>query len=380
MIKICIVTCNRAEYYKLEPIINLIHNSEIYELYLIVVGSHLVYDHGNTVNMINFPIYAQVNTLIYSSNNKTMAESCALSMSKLPQLFDSINPDAVIIHGDRFDILSVASTCALMNICLIHIEGGELTGTIDEHIRHAITKLATYHFVSNYNAKKLLIQMGENENDIFNIGCPSYDKIFKLNKDIVYLKNICNTRDDDSCVEEKNYILALFHPITTNLKKTLKEYEIYLESLIEINKKIILFYINLYYGSKDLVKIINDKKLYNNTNFILLKSLPFENYITLLYYCGCIVGNSSSGIREACIFGVPSITIGTRQNNRETSNNTFIIKDLDNKDMFIKKINEIYGKRYEPHNLYGDGNTIEKIDNILQKIELKYKEKKFNLI
>lgn len=377
MIKICIVTCNRAEYYKLEPIINLIHNSELYELYLIVVGSHLVYDHGNTVDMIEFPIYAKINTLIYSSNNKTMAESCALSMSKLPQIFDDINPDAVIIHGDRFDILSVASTCALMNICLIHIEGGEQTGTIDEHIRHAITKLSTYHFVSNNNAKKLLIQMGENKNDIFNIGCPSYDKIFKINKKIDYLKNLYNT---DFSVEENNYILALYHPVTTNLEKTLKEYEIYLNALIETNKKIILFYPNVDYGSKELIRIINRKKLFNNKNFILVKTFPFNIYISLLYYSSCIVGNSSSGIREACIFGIPSITIGTRQNNREISNNTFIIKNLDNKDFLIEKINEIYGKRYEIDNLYGTGNTIEKIDNILKSIELKYKEKTFNIL
>jgi bifunctional UDP-N-acetylglucosamine 2-epimerase / N-acetylmannosamine kinase len=377
MIKICIVTCNRAEYYKLEPIINLIHNSQLYELYLIVVGSHLVYDHGNTVDMINFPIYAKINTLIYSSNNKTMAESCALSMSKLPQIFDDINPDAVIIHGDRFDVLSVASTCALMNICLIHIEGGELTGTIDEHIRHAITKLSTYHFVSNDNAKKLLIQMGENKNDIFNVGCPSYGKIFKINKNIDYLKNLY---DSDFSVEENNYILALYHPITTNLQKTLKEYEIYLNALIQINKKIILFYPNVDYGSKELIRIINRKKLFNNKNFLLVKTFPFNIYISLLYYSSCIVGNSSSGIREACIFGVPSITIGTRQNNRETSDNTFIIKNLDNKDFLIEKINEIYGKRYEIDYLYGDGNTIEKIDNILKSIEFKYKEKTFNIL
>jgi UDP-N-acetylglucosamine 2-epimerase (non-hydrolysing) len=370
--KICLFTCNRAEYCKLEPIIKYLNNSNNYELYLIVTGSHLIYDHGNTVDLIEYPIYSKINTLIYGGNTKIMPESCGLSMIKIPQLLSEINPDGVIIHGDRFDVLSIASTCALMNICIIHFEGGELTGTIDEHLRHAITKLSTYHFVSNINAYKVVEQLGENTNAIFNIGCPSYNSIINLKTNTKYLNNINGSEFN---VNEKDYILSIYHPITTNLKKTLIEYEIYIQTLIETNKKVIFFYPNVDYGSKEMIRILNLKKIYNNNNFLLVKSLDNTEYLNLLYFSAVIVGNSSSGIREACIFGIPSITIGSRQSNRTRDLNTITIDKLNKKKHFISKINQIYGHRYNSNPIYGNNSTLQLFNNILNSLDLEYKEK-----
>lgn len=374
MKKICIFTCNRAEYYKLELLIKYFNKSNNFELYLVVCGSHLIYDFGMTVDLIKYPIYKKVNTLIYGSNNKTMAESCALGMSKFPQLLEEINPDAVIIHGDRFDVISVAISCSLMNICLIHIEGGELTGTIDEHLRHAITKLSTYHFVANEDAKQNLLQLGEIKDNVFVIGCPSYDKISNIDRKTSYLKNIGSY---NFSVNKNDYIIAIYHPVTTNIEKCVNDFEDYIDILIEIDKKVVFFYPNVDNGSKRLIKVINQKKIRNNNNFVVLKSLPMDNYITLLSYSACIVGNSSSGIREACIFGTPSISIGTRQNNRIRTQNTIVLDNFD-KNVFKSKLNEIYGKSFPKINLYGKNNTIKLIDNIMNRIELKYKEKNFN--
>ena len=376
MKKICIFTNNRADYNKLEPIINYIHNNDNFELYLIVYGSHIIYDYGNTINSIKYPIYEKFNSLMYGNNNKIMAESCGIIMNKVPQILDKISPDAIIIHGDRFDIFPIALCASLMNICLIHIEGGELTGTIDEHLRHSISKLATYHFVCNKNAKKILEQMGEKSNNIFNIGCPSYDKILNLDRKIEYLSNLSGNKYNIN-LNKNNYILCLYHPVTTNIEESIKNYNILIDSLIKINKKILFFYPNVDNGSKKLVRIINQKKLRNNDNFLLLKTLEFEKYITLLSYCSCIIGNSSSAIREACIFGIPSIVIGTRQKNREISDNVHHLETIETETEMTNNILKLYGKRYKPNYLYGNGNFIKNFSKIINNLELRYKEKTF---
>lgn len=374
MRSIIVITSTRAEYYKLEPIINYLHYSDIFELYLIVCGSHLIHDHGNTVDLINYPIYAKVNTYVYGSNNKIMAESCGLAMTKFPQLFDDINPEAVIIHGDRFDVVSVAVACSLMNIGIIHVEGGELTGTIDEHLRHAITKLAHYHLVSNESSRNRLIQMGEDENRVFVVGCPSYDKMLNLTRN---KNNLDNVGGYQFSVNVNEYIIAMYHPVTTNIENSVEEYRHFLTALVETGKRVILFYPNVDNGSKQLIKLINQMGVRNKDNFVVLKSLPFETYVTLLSYSSCIVGNSSSGIREACIFGIPSITIGTRQNRRDISENVTCLDTVDSSQQLTDILNKEYGKRYEPTYLYGKGDSMKRIAEIFENNVMRFEEKQF---
>lgn len=369
MKKICVFTSNRADYFKLEPIIKYLNNNSNFKLYLIVIGTHLVYDFGPTVELIKYPIYAKVNTILYSDNEKSMAESCSIIMSKTPQLLDLIKPDAILIHGDRFDIVGVALTSALMNICLIHIEGGELTGTIDEHLRHSISKLATYHLVSNNNAKEILIKMGENPNNIFIMGCPAVDTIINLKKNIKYL--------DEFKIEENKYIISIFHPVVTNLKNCLKQYQIFLDALIESRKTILFFYPNIDKGSKQFIRLIRRSGLEKNKSFKCIKTLDFEKYISILNYSGGIIGNSSSGIREACTLGVGSIDIGTRQNNRLKSENTISLLEINNKNQIIDAINIMYGKKFKQKNLYGSGKAIEKFDYFINNVDFTYKEKNF---
>ena len=369
MKKICVFTSNRADYFKLEPIIKYLNHSPKFELYLIVIGTHLVYDFGPTIELIDYPIYAKVNTILYSDNEKAMAESCSIIMSKTPQLFELINPDAVIIHGDRFDIVGVALTCALMNVCLIHIEGGELTGTIDEHLRHSVTKLASYHLVSNQYAKDILVQMGENPETICIMGCPANDVIINLEKNIKCL--------DEFEIEEKQYLVSIFHPVVTSLEKCLEQYQIFLDALIESKKTILFFYPNIDKGSKQFIRLIRRSGIEKNPYFKCIKTLDFEKYISILNYSGGIIGNSSSGVREACSLGIGSIDIGTRQNNRLKGNNTICLKEINKKIDILDAIEKIYGKRFEPENLYGSGKAIEHFDRFINNVNLKYNEKIF---
>ena len=248
--KILVFTCNRAEYSKLEPIIKYLNDSINFELKLIVVGSHLLRDYGFTERFINYKIDYKINTLVNSDSKSMMAESVGLSCSKLPLIFEIENPDAVIIHGDRFDVISIATISALMNTCLIHIEGGERSGTIDDHIRNCISKLASYHLVSNNESKINLIKMNEPDNLIYITGCPLYDKLL----------NFVPNKELDQEVKKNNYIICSFHPVTTDLDKSLSDFTKLVETLIEINKKIIIFYPNCDLGTKKFVKILTPEQ------------------------------------------------------------------------------------------------------------------------
>jgi len=258
-----------------------------------------------------------------------------------------------------------------MNICLIHFEGGEISGSIDEHLRHCITKLSNYHFVSNEIAQKRVIQMGENPDCVFNVGCPLSDIIITMKHDKARLKNINNTNFN---VNEKDYLLALYHPVTTDIELCLNEYNILLTALEKIDKKVILYYPNSDNGSKELIRLIHTKSFHKNQNFLLVKNLEVEVYLTLLFYCACIVGNSSSGVRESCIYGVPAIDIGDRQKGRDKANNTYQLINLKNQNQLVKIINSVYGKRFDPKYLYGDGNAIAKISKILNNLDFKAKK------
>ena len=374
MKKFVVLTCNRAEYYKLEPIIKIIHEAPEMELYLIVSGSHLIYDYGNTIKYIEYPIYTEVNTLVYGANRKIMAESMGMSLNKYPQILQEIDPDACIIHGDRFDVFSMAIAASLMNVPLIHIEGGELSGTIDEKIRHSITKLSNYHIVSNDTARKRVIQMGEKPNRVMNFGCPVYDKLLNFSPNPKVMENI---NSSGISFREKEYLICIYHPVTTDLDETLANFANLLDILQKVNLNLLMFYPNIDSGSKQLVRMIHQRRFHRQDNIVLVKSFDQLTYLSLLYYCGAIIGNSSSGIRETCAFGIPSLLIGSRQNGRERGDNVIVIKDLENQEKVAGQIQQEFGKRYPPLNLYGDGTFDTKFNYFLQQYQSGTTQKKF---
>lgn len=363
MKKIMLFTCNRAEYSKLEPIIEYLDKSKDFELVLIVGGSHLLRDYGFTKNFINYKINYEITTLVNSDSKSMMAECIGLSCLKIPMILEKEKPDAIIIHGDRFDVVSIATISALMNICLIHIEGGEKSGTIDDHIRNSISKLASYHLVSCEDSKKNLIKMNEPENIIYVTGCPLYDKLLNFTPNDTLEYNI----------QKNNFIICSFHPVTTSFEKSLEDFKILVNCLLETNKKVVLFYPNCDLGTKKFVKIIDDK-LKHHHNFEVFKSMDNDIYLTHLYYCSLIIGNSSSGIREAGAFGIPSICIGNRQKNRLYDNNVTFLENFTKNDL-IEQINNNYNKKFKKSTLYGKGAFIKNFDNFINNIEFKYSNK-----
>jgi len=366
--KICVVTGNRSEYSKLKFVMQEINNHPSLELILIVTASHLLDDFGRSIEVIKrdgFKIDAAVKTMVSGEELVSMVKSVGLCALEISTFFDLYKPDIVLISGDRFDILGVAFSAALMNLPLAHIEGGEVTGTIDESIRHAITKFSHIHFPATARSAERIIKMGENPDMVFNVGCPSVDSILseakKENKDIYSRFGLKNNEP---------FLLVIQHPVTTEYNFCRQQIRETLEAISDLKIHSFMWYPNVDAGSKDItreIRIFQENKKIGHVT--LHKNIEFENYISLLKEAACLVGNSSSGIRESCYFGTPAVNIGARQKGRERGGNVMDVNydRTEIKDAILKSIQR--GK-YEPEYLYGKGGASQRIVEILANIDL----------
>nr|ALR88571.1 UDP-N-acetylglucosamine 2-epimerase;n-acetylmannosamine kinase-like 017 [Saccoglossus kowalevskii] len=368
--RVCVATCNRADYSKLAPIMLGLKEDKDFQLQVIVMGCHLIDDYGSTYRMIEqdkIKIDAKLHTIVRGEDEAAMVESVGLALVKLPDIFLRLKPDILIVHGDRFDALSTATAAALMNIRIIHIEGGEISGTIDDCIRHSITKLAHYHVCCTERARGRLQAMCEDNERILLAGCTSYDMLLKSNT-----KN-CQLIIDrwvEKGVKPKEYIIALQHPVTTDLHNSLKMFDLTLEALLEFGKKTVLLFPNIDAGSKDMTRILRRKKIENHPNFSTAKHIPFEEFIVLVANCACIIGNSSAGVREAGAFGTPVINLGSRQTGRETGENVMHCRDADTKEKILHALELQYQKQYPPSYIYGDGHAVSRIIKFMKELDV----------
>ncbi|XP_076151618.1 bifunctional UDP-N-acetylglucosamine 2-epimerase/N-acetylmannosamine kinase isoform X1 [Alosa pseudoharengus] len=371
-LKVCVATCNRADYSKLAPIMfGMKANPEVFELEVVVLGSHLIDDYGNTFRMIEqdeFDIGSKLHTIVRGEDEAAMVESVGLALVKLPDVLQRLNPDVLIVHGDRFDALALATAAALMNIRILHLEGGEVSGTIDDSIRHAISKLAHYHACCTRSAERHLIAMCEDHSRILLAGCPSYDKLLDAHHRDDYADIIKAWLGDG--VKEQDYIVALQHPVTTDIKNSIKIYELMLDALISFNKRTLVLFPNIDAGSKEMVRVMRKKGIEQHPNFRAVKHVPFEQFIQLVAHAGCMIGNSSCGVREAGAFGTPVINLGTRQTGRETGENVLHVRDADTQNKIYHALDLQFGKRYPCSKIYGDGNAVPRILKFLQSINL----------
>ncbi|XP_016117869.1 bifunctional UDP-N-acetylglucosamine 2-epimerase/N-acetylmannosamine kinase-like [Sinocyclocheilus grahami] len=347
-LRVCVATCNRADYSKLAPIMfGIKSHPEIFDLEVVVLGSHLIDDYGNTFRMIEqdeFDIGSKLHTIVRGEDEAAMVESVGLALVKLPDVLQRLAPDILLVHGDRFDALALATAAALMNIRILHLEGGEVSGTIDDSIRHAISKLAHYHAVCTRSAERHLISMCEDHSHILLAGCPSYDRLLSAHQRDDYTDIIKSWLGDD--VKEQDYIVALQHPVTTDIKNSIKIYELMLDALISFNKKTLVLFPNIDAGSKEMVRVMRRKGIEQHPNFRAVKHVPFDQFIQLVAHAGCMIGNSSCGVREAGAFGTPVINLGTRQTGRETGENVLHVRDADTHNKIYHALELQFGKRY----------------------------------
>ena len=347
MKKIVFLTGTRADYGKLKSLITISQKNKSFDTHIFITGMHNNPTYGHTAEEI---VKAGFKNLSYFNNHDSaefMDRTLAKTIEGFSKYISKLKPDLIIIHGDRIEALAGAIVGSLNNILVAHIEGGEISGTIDELIRHSVTKMSHIHLVANDEAKKRLIQLGEYEKSIFILGSPDLDLMDENNlPDLKLVKNYYE-------IPFKNFAIAMFHPVTTEYEKMSEYAENFIISLEKSNTNYILVYPNNDLGSKKILEKILKLKSKDNKNFKIFPSLRFEYFLRLLKESEFIIGNSSAGIREAPYYGVFTVDIGTRQNNRakldSIINSSYDVKDV------LEAINKV-----KLLNKEGESNTKEK--------------------
>lgn len=370
--KICVVTANRAEYTRVKSVLEAIKKHPRLEYVLIVIGAHLLRKYGNTQREIErdgFKIHERIYNTVEGETPVTMAKSAGLAIIELATVIDEHKPDFVLVLTDRYETLSAAIAASFLNIPVAHIQGGEVTGTIDESIRHAISKFAHIHFPATEASRERIIKMGEEARFVFNVGCPATDLLLRAK--IRPQKNVLL----DEEIRNKNirpgrpFILALQHPVTTEFGKGYKQIEATLSAIRRVGTQAIMLWPNVDAGSEHIVTAIR-RYLEQNAvkNIFMFRHISNGLFIQLMYHCRCLVGNSSAGIRESCYFGTPVVNIGTRQHGRERGANV-LDAGYDGREIESGIRAQIKHGRYPAENIFGDGNAGKAIARILSSLD-----------
>ena len=359
--KILFLTGTRADFGKIKSLIQILENHQNFEVFVFVTGMHLQKEYGYTLLEIERCEFTNMYTFENHTHETTMDLTLAKTIEGLSSFVKDCSPDMIVIHGDRVEALAGAIVGSLNNILVSHLEGGEVSGTIDELIRHSTSKMSHVHFVSNELAKNRLMQMGELSESIFTIGSPDVDIMFSNNlPDLAIVKDYYEIFFD-------LYAVVMFHPITTEAKFMQQYADDFVESLLEDTHSYVVIFPNNDLGSNAILKAYD--KLKGNPRFRIFPSLRFEYFLTLLKKAQFIIGNSSAGIREAPYYGLPIINIGTRQQNRALHADIINV-DYD-KSSIQKALSVIDAHNVKPsQNDFGNGNSAQLFLKSLEKNDI----------
>ncbi|MCV0430389.1 UDP-N-acetylglucosamine 2-epimerase [Nitrosopumilus sp.] len=366
--KILIVTERRADYSKFRPILKKITKSSKLDYCLVVTGSHLLSSHGKTINEIKndgfkisykFSMYPKY----FTGTNSEMVESFGRAILKITEIVKIEKPNLILAGFDIGANFAAAIVGSHMNIHVAHIEGGDITGTIDESIRHATSKFSHIHFTSNKIASTRLQKMGENKKFIFTVGSTGLDNILRTQK--LTIENLSQEFKIDF---SSPFIVVLQHTVTTEVNNVDKNFLKTLKAISELKIQALLIHGNADAGSQKLSKLIQNSSIQH------IKTIQNNKYVNLLFHASALVGNSSSGIIETPFLKIPSVNIGTRQQGRLKS---FSVIDVNyNKNEIKKAIKKaVFDKNFKNKvkkstSLYGDGNSASKIVKILETLDL----------
>lgn len=346
--RIAFLTGTRADFGKLKPLIQAVSDSSDFDYAIFVTGMHMLYRYGLTVDEVHKTGFSNIYTFMNQIHGEPMEIVLANTISGLSRYVHEYRPDMIVVHGDRVEALAGATVGALRNILVGHIEGGEVSGTVDDLIRHAVSKLSHIHFVANEDAKKRLCQLGENPNSIHIIGSPDIDVM--ISDELPSIKSTKNYYE----IEFKDYAIVLYHPVTTELADQREYAETLVSALIDSKRNYVVVYPNNDTGCDQIFKAYERMK--DHQKFRVFPSIRFEYFLTLLKNAAFIIGNSSAGIREAPVFAIHSINIGTRQQNR-FSHETIVDVDC-KKNVILEAIRKVDTMKYsEPCNYFGNGES-----------------------
>lgn len=369
MRKVCVVLTARTSYTKIKPILVSLKENPDVELLVVCAASAVLERFGKvekTVEKDGFKVNERIYMVLEAETLLTTAKSTGVGIIEFAGAFDRLRPDVVVIMADRYEVIAPAIAASYQNIPLAHIQGGEVSGNIDEKVRHAITKLADLHFPATERAKEWLIRMGENSNNIYCTGCPSTD----LAKDVVQ-----NPKMDFDVYEKyggvgarpelgQGFIVVMQHPVTTEFEDARKQIIETLHAIGELNRPTLWFWPNPDAGSDDTSKMIRAfRENHDPKNIHFIKNMLPADFLRLLYASDGIIGNSSVAIRECSYLGVPAVNIGSRQANRERGVNVI---DVDYERSLIKQaITDHFNGHVEKTTLYGSGDAGNKIAEVL---------------
>ncbi len=384
MKKICVMIGSRANYSSIKSFLENCKKSKRLKLQIVLFSSASLHRFGNLEKIIKkdgFKIDHILESHIEGENLNTMVRSTALSMLHIPEIFKKLKPHMVLTIGDRYETLATSISSSYMNIPLIHTMGGEVTGTIDEKIRHATTKLADIHFPASIDAKRRIINLGEEKSKVFMVGCPRVDLVKKvINQKINFkhLNEFINKHGVGSKFDvKKKFCLVSYHPTTTEYSLSDSNISNILQTLNKLKLYSIVLWPNSDAGSQKISSDIRKFREKNNNlrNFKFIINLPTEIYIKLMDLTSCLIGNSSSGIREGSFIGTPVIDIGNRQKDRQRGKNVIQVNSNDIKTLEKEIIQQIKHGKYRSEKIYGNGDASLKMVKILSKVNLKVEKR-----
>jgi len=377
--KVCVYIGGRANYSSGKSILQSIKDHPQLELQLLVGAASVLDRYGELIKIIEregFDIKYRFFNLVEGETPLTMTKSAGLGLIEASTALDNLRPDFVLVIGDRYDVLPLAIASTFMNIPLVHTMGGEVTGTIDESIRHSMTKFAHVHFPANEDARERIIKMGEDPRMVFNVGCPRNDLVLnevKKHDSLDFLKNLFEKHGGVGPALDlsKGFLLASQHPVTTEYGMNKRHMEATLEALERISMPTLLLWPNSDAGSDEISRAIRGFREKKSPKWLhVFKDLPVETYIHLMNCTSCLIGNSSSGVREGSLLGTPVVNVGSRQNRRLTGKNVIIV-DYSADEIHQAILNQLKNGRYPLDTLYGDGSAGIRIADILAKVDVK---------
>jgi UDP-hydrolysing UDP-N-acetyl-D-glucosamine 2-epimerase len=372
--KICVVLTARTSYTKIKPILQAISNRDDLELQIVCAASAVLPRYGSTDAMVErdgFKIDERVFMLVEGETLLTSAKSVGLGIVEFSGAFARLSPDVVLVMADRYEIMAPAIAASYQNIPLAHVQGGEVTGNIDEKVRHAVTKLDDLHFPATEMARARIIQMGENPDAVYWTGCPSIDIASdvlenpELDFDLYKRYGGVGAFPDLS----SGYYIVMQHPVTTEYEQARSQVEETFHAMAQVDKPVLWFWPNVDAGSDDVSKAIRVfRENQKPTHMHFIKNMAPQDFLRVLNKSLGIIGNSSVAIREASYLGVPAVNIGTRQKARERAEN---VKDVSyNRDEILAAVRAHCGEKFASSHLYGNGQAGQSIADILGDAQL----------
>ena len=374
--KVCVVITARPSYSRIKTAMSAMLAHPAIELQLVVAASALLDRYGNAVKVIEadgFKINERVFMVLEGESPTSMAKTTGLGMLELATVFDNLKPDVVVTVADRYETLATAVSAAYMNITVAHIQGGEISGSIDEKVRHAVTKLSDVHLVSTKKAQERVVKMGEEPSTVHWTGCPSIDIASEISGSpaLDFDPNAKYGGVGHPIDLSKGYIVVMQHPVTTEYEQARKHITETLHAVKDLDVPTLWFWPNVDAGSDGTSAAIRGfRENHNPANIRFFKNMVPTDFLRLIYNAGCLIGNSSVGIRESAFLGVPVVNAGSRQGGRERGPN---VLDVGHERAEISRAikQQLDHGRFERDMLYGDGHAGKRIADLLAEVPLK---------